>query len=155
MSIDPLQTSSEEPELTEEVPVIDLSFDSDSEAETIVVFENFPEIQISSVYSLYAWEKRISHECSRPVPRIKILQDKILPALERVDLPQFSFGTSGSYFNIEHFQLCPKNRCITVAQTNDCSSTENKDVKNFISRLAYHLTTLESSLSSRQVHPEG
>ena len=92
VSIDLLQTISEEPELTEEVPVRDLSLDSDSEAKTIVDFENCPEIQISSVYSLYACEKRMSHEGSRPVPRIRILKDRILPALERVDLRQFFLG---------------------------------------------------------------
>ena len=82
VAIDPLKTNSEESELTEEVPLIDLSFDSDSEAENIVDFKNCPEIQISSTYGLY-------HESIRPMPKIKILEDKILPALERVDLRQF------------------------------------------------------------------
>ena len=35
----------------------------------------------------------MSHESSRPVPMIKILEDKILPALERVDLRQFFWDT--------------------------------------------------------------
>ena len=49
----------------------------------------------------------------------------------------------------------PKNQRITVAQPNDCSSTDKKDVKNFIIWLAYHLTALVSSFSSRQFTRKG
>ena len=56
MSIDHLQTNCEKSKLIREVPIIDLSVDSDSEAETIVPI----------------------------VPRIQVLEGRILPATEHV-----------------------------------------------------------------------
>ena len=76
---------------TQEIPIVNLVSDSevDSEAETLVDFEACFQIQIAWVYSLQTWEEAINTSTNRSLTRIRILEDRILHPLERVDLRQF------------------------------------------------------------------
>ena len=76
---------------TQEIPIVNLVSDLevDSEAETLVDFEACFQIQIAWVYSLQTWEEAINTSTNRSLTRIRILEDRILHPLERVDLRQF------------------------------------------------------------------
>ena len=71
--------------------IVDLVSDSeiDSEAETVVDFAACSQIQVAWVYSLQTWEEAVNTSTNRSLTRIRILEDRILHLLERVDLRQF------------------------------------------------------------------
>ena len=76
---------------TQGIPIVDIVFDSevDYETDTLVDFEAYSQIQIAWAYSLQTWEETINTSTNLSVPRIRILEDRILHPLERVDLRQF------------------------------------------------------------------
>ena len=85
----PSQATLENPDSDHLIPVVDLVSDSevDSEAETVIIMETYSRIRIST---------------KRPESRIRILNDRILRASERIDISQFFWLSTPLSLSISH-----------------------------------------------------